>query len=193
VLTKREFNDALVLAAATLVVLPLIPDRHIGLFEAINPRTTCTIVVLILDHCRVAVRHRRGRPHRPARSRPAFRSGHCRIRLGIRVERCDDRQHGHPELLRTAASGAVPSTVATVVRMAAVLAATSLDMLRAPALPLTGFELVAVCYGALFMFRNPALPSGAEQDPGRAFSFSTALLFAPSITAVVFASAAIVW
>ena len=77
--------------------------------------------------------------------------------------------------------------------MAAVLAATSLDMLRALALPLTGFGLVAVCYGALFMFRKPALPSGAEQDPGRAFSFSTALLFAPSITAVVFASAAIVW
>ena len=47
-LTKRECNDALVLAAATLVVQPLIPDRHIGLFEAINPRTTWTIVVLML-------------------------------------------------------------------------------------------------------------------------------------------------
>jgi uncharacterized membrane protein (DUF4010 family) len=191
VLTEREFNDALVLAAATLVVLPLIPDRHIGLFEAINPRTTWTIVVLMLGIGAAGHIALRALGPRFGLAIVGFASGF--VSSAATIGSMGTRARNHPELLRAAASGAVLSTVATVVQMAAVLAATSLDMLRALALPLTGFGLVAVCYGALFMFRNPALPSGAEQDPGRAFSFSTALLFALSITAVVFASAAIVW
>ena len=190
-LTKRECNDALVLAAATLVVQPLIPDRHIGLFEAINPRTTWTIVVLMLGIGAAGHIALRALGPRFGLAIVGFASGF--VSIAATIGSMGTRARNHPELLRTAAASAVPSTVATVVRMAAVLAATSLDMLRALALPLTGFGLVAVCYGALFMFRKPALPSGAEQDPGRAFSFSTALLFAPSITAVVFASAAIVW
>ncbi|MCW5604699.1 MAG: MgtC/SapB family protein, partial [Burkholderiales bacterium] len=48
VLTTRELNDALVLCAATLIVLPLVPDRHIGPYDAINPRNAWTIVVLML-------------------------------------------------------------------------------------------------------------------------------------------------
>jgi uncharacterized membrane protein (DUF4010 family) len=191
VLTEREFNDALVLAAATLVVLPLIPDRHIGLFEAINPRTTWTIVVLMLGIGAAGHIALRALGPRFGLAIVGFASGF--VSSAATIGSMGTRARNHPELLRAAASGAVLSTVATVVQMAAVLAATSLDMLRALALPLTGFGLVAVCYGALFMFRNPALPSSAEQDPGRAFSFSTALLFALSITAVVFASAAIVW
>ena len=190
-LTEREFNDALVLAAATLVVLPMIPDRHIGLFEAINPRTTWTIVVLMLGIGAAGHIALRALGPRFGLAIVGFASGF--VSIAATIGSMGTRARNHPELLRTAAASAVPSTVATVVRMAAVLAATSLDMLRALALPLTGFGLVAVCYGALFMFRNPALPSSAEQDPGRAFSFSTALLFALSITAVVFASAAIVW
>ncbi len=191
VLTEREFNDALVLAAATLVVLPLIPDRHIGLFEAINPRTTWTIVVLMLGIGAAGHIALRALGPRFGLAIVGFASGF--VSSAATIGSMGTRARSHPELLRAAASGAVLSTVATVVQMAAVLAATSLDMLRALALPLTGFGLVAVCYGALFMFRNPALPSCTEQDPGRAFSFSTALLFALSITAVVFASAAIVW
>lgn len=48
VLTEDEFSDALVLAAATLVILPLIPDNHIGSFQALNPRTAWIIVILML-------------------------------------------------------------------------------------------------------------------------------------------------
>lgn len=191
VLTEREFNDALVLAAATLVVLPLIPDRHIGPFEAINPRTTWTIVVLMLGIGAAGHIALRALGPRFGLAIAGFASGF--VSSAATVGSMGTRARNHPELLRAAASGAVLSTVATVVQMAAVLAATSMDMLRALALPLTGFGVVAVCYGALFMFRNAALPSSAQQDPGRAFSFSTALLFALSITAVVFASAAIVW
>ncbi len=191
VLTEREFNDALILAAATLVVLPLIPDRHIGPFEAINPRTTWTIVVLMMGIGAAGHIALRALGPRFGLAIAGFASGF--VSSAATVGSMGTRARNHPEMLRAAASGAVLSTVATVVQMAALLAATSMDMLRALTIPLAGFGVVAVCYGALFMFRNPMLPSGTQQDPGRAFSFSTALLFALTITAVVFASAAIVW
>lgn len=48
VITERELHDGLILAAATLVILPLVPDRHLGPFDAINPRSAWTLVVLIM-------------------------------------------------------------------------------------------------------------------------------------------------
>ena len=47
-ITDDELRDGLILAAAALVVLPFIPNRYIGPLQAFNPRTTWTIVVLIL-------------------------------------------------------------------------------------------------------------------------------------------------
>jgi uncharacterized membrane protein (DUF4010 family) len=43
-----ELDDLLILAAAALVVLPLLPDRYVGPFDAVNPRTVWRIVVLIM-------------------------------------------------------------------------------------------------------------------------------------------------
>lgn len=48
VLTKEELADAIIFAAAVLVVLPLTPDRYIGPYGAINPRTIWKIVILIM-------------------------------------------------------------------------------------------------------------------------------------------------
>src|SRR5512134_757020 len=49
VLTETELNDALMLAAAALVVLPLMPDRYVGPFNAINLHTLWVIVVLMMS------------------------------------------------------------------------------------------------------------------------------------------------
>jgi hypothetical protein len=49
VLTEAELTDALILAAAVLVVLPLIPDRYVGPFGAINPRMIWKIVLLMIS------------------------------------------------------------------------------------------------------------------------------------------------
>jgi uncharacterized membrane protein (DUF4010 family) len=190
VLTEREFNDALVLAAATLVVLPLIPDRHIGPLEAINPHTTWAIVVLMLGIGAAGHIALRALGPRFGLSIAGFASGF--VSSAATIGSMGTRARSNPALLRAATSGAVLSTVSTIVQMAAVLAATSLETLRALALPLACAGAAAVAYGMLFMFRNLQEPGDTEHDPGRAFSFTTALLFALTITAVVFASAAIV-
>ena len=46
--TKDELNDFLILAAATLIILPLVPNAFVGPFEAINPRNLWLIVILIM-------------------------------------------------------------------------------------------------------------------------------------------------
>jgi uncharacterized membrane protein (DUF4010 family) len=48
VLTDDELRDLLVFAAATLVVLPLLPDKPIGPYGALNLRTVWTIVILVM-------------------------------------------------------------------------------------------------------------------------------------------------
>ena len=48
VLSEDELNDALILAAAALVLLPLAPDTYLGPFNALNPRTIWMIVILIM-------------------------------------------------------------------------------------------------------------------------------------------------
>src|SRR6185369_7805037 len=49
VLREQEVADALIFAAATLVIFPLVPDRYIGPFAAINPRIIWKIVILMMS------------------------------------------------------------------------------------------------------------------------------------------------
>ena len=47
-LTDAEMRDGLLLLVVALVVLPLAPDRFIGPYEAVNPRTICTLTVMLM-------------------------------------------------------------------------------------------------------------------------------------------------
>ena len=49
VLTEQELHDGLLLCAAALIVLPLIPNRPLAWMSEINPRPLAAIVVLILS------------------------------------------------------------------------------------------------------------------------------------------------
>ena len=190
ILTEREFNDALVLAAATLVVLPLIPDRYIGPYAAINPRITWTIVVLMLAIG--AAGHVALRVFGPRYGLAVAGLASGFVSSAATVSSMGERAQQNPALLRAAVAGAVLSNVSTILQMAAVLAVTSLATLRALALPLLLAGAAAITYGALFTYRAARDPADYSEDRGRAFSFRTALLFALSVSAIMFAAAAIV-
>lgn len=190
VLTEREFNDALVLAAATLVILPLIPDRHIGPFAAINLHVAWTIVILMMAIGAAGHIALRLLGPRYGLAIAGFAAGF--VSSAATISNMGERARQTPALTGSAVAGAVLSTVATVVQLTTLLAATSLETLQALALPLACAGAVAVTYGALFMLRTPNLPASEDDDPGRAFSFRTALLFAATVTGVMFLSAAIV-
>lgn len=192
VLTESELSDALVIAAATLVVLPVIPDRYLGPFDAFNPRIIWIIVIMMLwigaaGH--VAQRVFGSRFGLPlAGLAGGFVSSAATISsMGERVART-------PALLRPAVAGAVLSTVATVIQVAAVLAATSLPALQALTIPLIGAGAMAIAYSVLFTFKTIRHDLHEPADDGRAFSLKTALMFAAMMSVVLIAAAALeVW
>ena len=48
-LTEDELRDGLLLAAATFIVWPQLPDRSMGPFDALNPHTLWLLVILVLS------------------------------------------------------------------------------------------------------------------------------------------------
>src|SRR5215212_2589384 len=148
VLTDDELRDLLIFAAAALVVLPLLPDKPIGPYGALNLRTVWTIVILVMAVSAlgyVAVRlvgPRYGLPLAGLAS--GFVSSSATIAaMGTRVTH-------EPELMKPAVAGAVLSSVATVVQLAILIAATNMATLQALWPPLVFSGAAAVLYGGAF-------------------------------------------
>jgi uncharacterized membrane protein (DUF4010 family) len=187
VLTEDELTDALIFAGATLVVLPLVPDRPMGPYSALNPHSIWILVILIMAISAAGylagrmVGSRFGLPIAGLAS--GFISSTATIgAMGARAARTK-------ALLAAAVAGAVLSTIATIVQMALVLAATNMTTLRNPSVPLVCAGLVAVVYGTVFTVRAVQQKTDAEAQSGRAFSLPTALLFALTLSSILVASA----
>lgn len=189
VLSEEELNDALIFAAVVFIILPLVPNRFIGPFRAINPHTIWVIVILMMTISAagyVAVRLIGPRFGLPL---AGFASGF--VSSAATISAMGTRARQEPALARSAVAGAVLSTVATIVEFAAVLAATSRPTLRLMAAPLLAAGAVAVIYGLLFTVRTVHSESPVSASLGRAFSLKTALVFALTIAAMLFLSAAL--
>ncbi len=189
VLTEREVNDALVLAGAALVVLPLLPDRAIGPFDAINPRSIWIVVVLVLSigaAGHVAVRALGMRFGLPL---AGFASGF--VSSAATIGAMGERARKAPDALSATVAGAVLSTVATFAQMAVVIAATSLPTLESMTAPLVCGGLVAAAYGAAFTVRALRQPTPKAADAQGAFSLASALGFALTLAVVLMLSAAL--
>lgn len=189
VLTEGEVSDALIFASATLVVLPLLPDRAMGPYGALNPHSIWIVVLLVMAISAagyVAVRVLGARFGLPiAGLASGFISSTATIgAMGMRARK-------NPDLLAATVSGAALSTVATIVQMALVIAATSVVALQALSIPLLGAGIVAAAYGAGFTIRALREKGAAEPQPGRAFSLPVALVFGLTVSAMLVASAAL--
>src|SRR5215469_17830203 len=118
VLSEEELTDAIVFAAAVLVVLPLTPDRYLGPYGAINPRIIWKIVILIMA---------------------ISAAGHIAVRLlGVRfglplaglasgfvssvatIASMGERARRDPQISRPAVAGAVLSSIGTLILLAVV-------------------------------------------------------------------------
>ena len=173
VLTEDELQDALIFAGATFVVLPLVPDRPMGPYGALNPHSIWILVILVMAISAagyIAVRMLGARFGLPiAGLASGFISSTATIgAMGARVAKTTD-------VLAAAVAGAVLSTIATIVQMALVLAATSMTTLRTLSVPLICAGLAAVVYGTVFTIRALQQKTESEAQSGRAFSLSTAI------------------
>jgi uncharacterized membrane protein (DUF4010 family) len=189
ILTDDELQDALILAAATLVVLPLVPDRPMGPYGALNPHAIWIIVILVMAISAagyVAVRILGTRFGLPI---AGLASGF--ISSTATIAAMGERAATAKDALVPAAAGAVLSTVATIVQMALVLAATSVATLTALTVPLVCAGLAATLYGVAFTLLALRQKLEAEVQKGHAFSLSTAFIFAMTLSAILVVCAAL--
>jgi uncharacterized membrane protein (DUF4010 family) len=191
VLTEQELHHLLLLAAVSLVVWPLMPDRAMGPWDAWLPRALWGVVVLILAIAGL---------------------GHVAMRLlGLRwglpvvglmggfvsstatIAAMGGRARQNAAFLPSAVAAAMLSTVGTFVQLAAVLALTHLPTLLRLAPPLLAAGLLALAVGAWGVWHNRQDPPLDADLPnvGSAFSLTSALLLMGVLMLVSLLSAAL--
>lgn len=189
VVTKDELNDFLILAAATLIILPLVPNQAIGPFEAINPRNLWLIVILVmtisaLGH--LALRWLGGRIGLPI---VGLVSGF--ISSIATVGAMGARAKETPSLLSSAVAGATLSSLATILQLAVLLAVIHPPTLQSLLWPLIFGGVSIAIYGLLVTLKSLHTNEIEVNKPSKTFSVKTALILAMVIAAALIASAAL--
>jgi uncharacterized membrane protein (DUF4010 family) len=189
VVTKDELNDFLILAAATLIVLPLVPNEFIGPFSAINPRNLWLIVILVmfisaLGH--LALRLLGGRIGLPI---VGLVSGFISsiATIGAMGERAKEM----PTLMGSAVAGAMLSSLSTILQLTLLLAAIHRPTLQALSAPLVFGGVSVAIYGLVVTLISFHKNGSEINKPSRSFSVKTALTLAAVIAAVLITSAAL--
>ena len=189
VLSAEELTDALIFGAAALVVLPLVPDRYLGPFNGINPRTVWRIVILIMSigaAGHIAVRSLGARFGLPV---AGFASGF--VSSAATTASMGGQARKNPQILRPAVAGAVLSTVASVAQLGIVVAATNWQTFSVFRMSILGASLMAVVYGGLLTLKTLSEPAPTSMQVGRAFSLKSSLVFASMIAVVQLLAAAL--
>jgi uncharacterized membrane protein (DUF4010 family) len=189
VLTAQEAHDALLFGAAVLIILPLAPDRAVDPFGVLNPRTLWKLAILVMAASAAGYISLRLLGPRFGLPVSGFASGF--ISSAATVSAMGSRALREPALSRAAVAGAVLSTVATLIQMAAVLWITDLPTLKAMALPLLLGGATATIYGLLFTWKSARGPAAANAEHGRPFKLTSAVLFASVVTGILLISVAI--
>lgn len=189
VLTEREVTDSLIFAGATLVVLPLLPDQALGPYGALNPRSIWIIVVLVMAISAAGYIAVRILGDRFGLALAGLASGF--ISSIATIGAMGARTRTTPTVLGAAVAGAVLSTAATIMQMCAVLAATSMTVLQVMSVPLLSAGLAAAAYGAVFTIKAMRGTKGVVAQAGHAFSFSSAIILAVTLSGILVASAAL--
>lgn len=187
VLSEQELHDGLIFAAAALIVLPLVPDEGLGPHGAFNPFTVWRLVVIVMAVQGAGYVALRLIGPRIGLLLTGFVGGF--VSSTATVATMGARSKDEPRLTRATVGAAVVSTVATVVLLAIVLAATSPPVLRRLAVPLLLAGLAAALYAALVAVRVLRSPAPADVDRGRAFDLRTAVVLAALVSGVLVLSA----
>lgn len=190
--TNTELYEFLMLAAATLIILPIVPNEYIGPFKAINPRNLWLVVIFImlinaLSHLALRLLGQRiGLPI------AGFLSGF--ISSIATVASMGERAKNNPSLCKAAVCGATFSSLATIFQLTLLLAIVHMQTLYALKWPLFFAAATISAYAAIFafkIFRQDIHHQARKDEP---FSIKTAIWFAAMIAIVLIVSAALkVW
>lgn len=192
VITQAELHDLLILAAATLIILPIVPNQFIGPFAAINLRYLWLIVIFVMligaiSH--IALRVLGGRIGLPI---VGLISGF--ISSVATIGSMGTRAKTTHELTSAAAAGALFSSLSTILQLALLLIAIHPATLKPLLWPLLfGAGSIAI-YGGIITLHSYRNPIAASPTATNAFSLLSAFKFACVIAVVLIAAAGLkVW
>lgn len=190
IISKAELNDFLILAASTVIILPLVPNDFIGPFNAINPRNLWLIVILVMVV--------------GALSHMVLRLVGARIGLPLvgllsgfissiaTVTSMGERAKETPALQSGAIAGAILSSLATILQLAILLLAVNPPTLLALAWPLTFGGVSIAVYGLVMSIKSfHENKSEIQSQATKTFKPTTALLLSTIIATVLIISSAL--
>ncbi len=189
VLKQNELTDALIFAGATLVILPLLPNRDMGPYGALNFYKIWILVILVMGITAMGYIATRWLGSRYGLPIAGLASGF--ISSTATIGAMAARATSNPAVLNLAAAGAILSTIATVIQLALVLMAVSPTTLRSILLSLILAGVAAVGYAAAFTIRALRKTNSSEEPQGHAFNLWAAVLFALALSVVLLTAAAL--
>lgn len=187
--TKDELNDFLILAAATLIILPLVPNALVGPYHAINPRNIWMIVILVMAISVLGHLVLRWLGPRIGLPLVGLISGFISSIATISAMAARAKQN--PSLVGGAVAGAALSSLATVLQLVVLLAAVHPPLLSALALPLIFAGVSIVLYGLVFALKSFQDHQTETTRITKTFSVKTAFVLAGVIVVVLIVSSAL--
>lgn len=177
VLDERELSDVMLLATSLLIVLPLLPNRAIDPWSAVNPRQVWLIAVLV-----IAIN---------AAGHVALRAMGARLGLAVvgllggfvsstaTVAVMGQRARTDPQHFQVCVAAALFSCVATVLQLALVIGLVSIDLLLQLAVPLIATAMATAGIAGFHVWRGrDGVPSELPPTFASRFALPHALLFA---------------
>ena len=181
-ITERELQDALMLGAAALVIMPLLPTSPLDPWGAVSPTTIWRIVVLVMAvgmFGHIAQRLFGARWGLPI---AGFFSGFASSSAA--VTGMGQRAREFSTQTTACASAALLANLASLLLFVAVLASISPALLRFALPSLVAAVVALVVVSGVLLWRAHQSDVTAAESSGRAFKLSQALLIAALIAGV---------
>ncbi len=188
-LRENEVHDGLLLLVFAFVILPLAPDAQVGPYGAINPQIIARLMLVVTFISALGYVTQRIFGTRWGLVASGFGSGFISSSAAIAALGLRARQD--PSVVRSAAAGAIASSVATVVQYGVIVAAIDRAFLVHLMVPI-GFAFTAAAAATAVLARQAQASVDAGDAPqGRAFQILPALLVGGASAFVAVSTAAL--
>jgi uncharacterized membrane protein (DUF4010 family) len=185
-ISESEVRDGLLLLAAALLVLPLLPDEPVGPGGALNPQKLWRLVVLVMAVSAMGHVALRVIGARRGLAVAGFFAGF--VSSTAAIAGFGQRVRTDAALLRPSVAAAMFAALASLLLMLPVLATASASLASA-SLPMLGAFGTVLALGGVLGVRGGSGEAPAPTQESRMFRFGHALGFAALMAGVLLASA----
>lgn len=174
-MSERDLRDALMLGVSALVILPLVPDKQVGPFEATNFYTLWRLAVVMMALTAVGHIAERALGRRIGPTIAGFASGFVSSSATIAAMGARSKQGDAASPIAAASA----SSVATFIQIAVLVGLAAPSLLQQMAVPLAiGGAVIAAYTGVrAIQAAKTVAPASAPSKPKQAFDIPAIAIF----------------